>query len=64
MIYANFDINRQLQDDLNMVDDCSMEVNNVTFQVSIVIANGVQHFTHYRTGQCIVGTDHATSQSD
>ena len=34
MTNVNLDINQQLEDDLNMVDDCSMEVDNVTLQVS------------------------------
>ena len=34
MINVSSDVNQQLQDDLDMVDDCSMEVDNVTLQVS------------------------------
>ena len=34
MTMVSLDISQQLEDDLNMVDDCSMEVDNVTLQVS------------------------------
>ena len=34
MINVSLDVHQQLQDDLNMIDDCSTEVANVTSQVS------------------------------
>lgn len=57
-INASLDNQQQLLDDLNMVDDCSTELANVTSQVSTAGVN--TYILTLGIGQCFVGTSCTT----